>query len=84
MTNQKGNISLVVIIVVIVGLLVGVYLVQQTTNLLPRAKSPGQSPSTQAIQSSSDLTRVGQELDGENLEVIDSQLSQNDSDLNSF
>lgn len=93
MRNQRGNIPLVVIIIVIVvGLIIGVYLVQQRTNLLPKAKSPGQpayqptqvTQPAQTIQNDSDLTRVGQELDGENLDVIDAQLTQNDIDLNSF
>lgn len=93
MTNQRGNIPLVVIIIVIVvGLIIGVYLVQQRTNLLPKAKSPKPSPyqatqvtpPAQTIQNDGDLTRVGQELDNENLDVIDAQLTQNDNDLGSF
>lgn len=93
MTNQRGNIPLVVIIIVIVvGLIIGVYLVQQRTNLLPKAKSPKPSPyqatqvtpTAQPIQNDGDLMRVGQELDRENLEVIETQLTQNDNDLASF
>lgn len=91
--NQKGNVLLIIILIIIViGLVLGVYLVQQRTNLLPKAKSPKPSPyqatqvtpSAQPIQNDGDLTRVEQELDNENLEVIDAQLTQNDNDLGSF
>ena len=90
--NQKGNILLVIIlIIIVVGLVLGVYLVQQRTNLLPKAKSPIQKtyqptppPAKQTIQNDGDLMRVGDELDGENLEVIETQLIQNDNDLASF
>lgn len=91
--NQKGNVlPIIILIIIVIGLILGVYLVQQRTNLLPKAKSPKSSPAQatrvtppyQPIQNDGDLMRVGQELDKENLEVIDSQLTQNDNDLGSF
>lgn len=50
MQEEKGNIALIIIIILLVlGLLVAVFLVGQKTNLFPKAYSP--SPSIQPLES---------------------------------
>lgn len=89
MRNQRGSIQLVIVVIlVLVGLVVGVYLVQQRTNILPKAASPNpqtyQPTSSQTIQTDGDLMKTSDNLDSLNVDGIDSALNQNDSDLNTF
>lgn len=79
MRKQRGNMQLVIIVILLVGLMVGVYLVQQRTNILPNASSPSQT-----IQTDGDLMKIASDLDYENVDSLDQQLSQNDNDLNAF
>lgn len=88
MTNQRGNLQLVIILVVlVVGLILGVYLVQQKTNLLPKAAPATpitQLDQTTSIKNDSDLMQASSDLDNENLNSIDSGLNENNSDATSF
>jgi hypothetical protein len=90
--NQKGNIQLIAAIVIILGVLVGGYLVSQRTNYLPKAgynsnnwgnsySSKTQSPVTgQAIKNDDQLMQASQDLDNQNLDQLDKDLNQNTSD----
>lgn len=88
MRNQRGNMQLAAVVILIVGVLVGIYLVQQRTNLLPKAASPGrytyQPTPSQNIQNDNDLVKTSNELDDKNIDSLDQQLGQNDNDLNTF
>lgn len=89
MRNQRGSIQLVIIgILLLVGLVVGVYLVQQKTNFLPKAAVPNpstsQSASSQTIQNGSNLTKASTDLDNTDLGSIDNVLNQNDIDASNF
>lgn len=84
MINQKGQIQLVIAAIVIVGLLVAVYLVQNRTNLLPKAGEPEnttQLPAPLVIQNDEDLTKVSDELDAIDVDSVNSEAQQLDTNL---
>lgn len=88
MRNQRGNMQLLIILLAVVGIVAGVYLVQQKTNFFPKAAAPSsninRTVSTQAIQNDSDLTAASVDLDSIDLNSIDNSLNQNDSDASNF
>ncbi len=74
--SQKGAIQLVVLAVLILGAVSGIYLVQQRTNLLPKAFSPknlwiAPSSSPSQINNDQDLKRVLMELETTDVDLID-------------
>lgn len=87
--NQKGFMQWLVIVIVLVGLVVGVYLVQQRTNLKPKASeyvpvNTYQSTQDASIQDDSDLMKELDDLESVNVDADDDVLTQNDADLDSF
>jgi hypothetical protein len=87
--NQKGFMQWLVMIVVLVGLAVGVYLVQQQTNLRPKAVNnvpikTYQSTQGTSIKDDADLMKNLDELESMNIEVDPQILSQNEADLDNF
>lgn len=87
MKNQRGNMQLVIILV-LVGIVIAVLLVQQKSNILPKAATPestiNQTDSSQVIQNDSDLTKTSDSLDNTDINIIDSSLNQNDTDSSNF
>lgn len=69
-----------------VAIVVGMYVVNQNTSLFPNARNKRATSyePTQAVKSDTDLMDVQDELDNANLDVIDSGLNQNASDMKSF
>ena len=88
MEKQKGNINLIIILIIAVAIIMGVYLVQQRTNYLPKASiNPSTSnPATtsSAIQNDNCLMVTSNQLDQTDLDALDKDLSQNDQDLANF
>lgn len=83
MKNQKGFGAIyIVIIILIIGLIVGIYIVQKPTHPKPFAKE--RANYSGAINSDSDLMRASSQLDYTNVDSIDSQLKQNDVDSANF
>ncbi len=99
--DQKGNLAIVLVLVVLVilGLIAGIYLVKGGTNILPSAsedssqeqplrveKMDNTSPaSTEApIKSAGELMEVSKELDSSDVEAIDTELNQNSNDATNF
>lgn len=74
--KEKGVAQVIIILLIMVGIAVGVYLVQQRTNLLPKAAAP--SPAQ------SDLETLMTDLDNTNIDAMDNELMQNDTDAASF
>lgn len=78
--SQKGAIQLVVLAVLILGAVSGIYLVQQRTNLLPKAFSPRNlwtfpSSSPSQINNDQDLKRVLMELESTDVDLIDMDIT---------
>lgn len=74
--KQIGNIQIIVLVILVMGVLSGIYLVQQRTNLLPKAFSPrylwtAPSPTPSTINNDQDLKRVLMELESTNVDLID-------------
>lgn len=85
--NQKGNMQLIVALIIIVAIITGVYLVQQRTNFLPKASSPYntyQNTSNQTINNPSDLDKTLNELESTDVNQIDQGLNENNSNASSF
>lgn len=99
--GQKGIAQILLIIIILVGIAVGVYLVQQNTDFFSDASSkkkevsqfkkniPGQEAkkgkaSQEEIKSGNDLKNVLGDLDNTDLNALDKELSQNDSDASGF
>lgn len=71
---------LIVFIIIIVGIVSGVYLVQQRTNFLPKASSPYKT----AINNVSDLDKTLNELGSTDVNQLDKGISDNNSDASAF
>ncbi len=97
--NQKGNIALIIILVIAIAAIVGgLYLIKQRTSFQPQASAPSETynntantnqpaPRTAAeapINSEEDLDRTLSELDNTNPNQLDQALEQNDSDAAAF
>lgn len=86
--NQKGNMQLIVVVIIIVAVIIGVYLVQQRTNFLPKASSPAtttsQNTGGQTINNANDLDKNLNELESTDINQFDQGLSENSSDASSF
>lgn len=89
--NQQGfNSLLIVVVVVVVLAIVGVYVLTQrgttSTSLFPQLQQgTGQGGGFgKIIQSDSDLTAAGTDLDTTDISSVDTQLSQLDADATSF
>lgn len=74
---------MLILIIVLLGLIVGIYLIKQRTNILPQANAP--LPKYESVQAESkieddnDLVGSMGELDNINIDAIDNELK--DSDL---
>lgn len=87
--DQKGNVQLVIIlIIIVVGLVLSVYLVQRRTNIFPKAAAPtptytntNQTTQQSSIKNDSDLLGAASDLDNTDLNTTDSELNQNNSDF---
>lgn len=96
--EQKGIAQILIIVLILVGIAVGVYLVQQNTDFFSDAASkkkevsqsqktvPGQVAKKGEIEikSGQDLQKVLTDLDNTDINAMDQELSQNDSDAASF
>lgn len=85
--NQKGNMQLIVVVIIIMAVIIGVYLVQQRTNFLPKASSPAttsQNTGGQTINNANDLDKNLNELESTDINQLDQGLSENSSDASSF
>lgn len=80
MRNQKGNLQLIVLIIILLAVGAGVYLVQQRTNILPKAYDNN----VQTINNVSDLNKTFNELEGTNINQLDQMLEKNNSDTATF
>lgn len=84
--NQKGNMQLIVFLIIMVGIIVGVYLVQQRTNFLPKASGPynAYQNTNQTINNTNDLDKNLNELESIDINQLDKGISENNSDAYSF
>jgi hypothetical protein len=90
MTNQKGSLQLVVVVIIVLGVLVGGYLVSQRTNFLPNAKNNNQTfwqtphkvnePKVDAINNDTDLMETADLLESEDIDKMDNDLMQNEKE----
>ena len=83
MKNKKENKNLLYALLIGTAIIIGVLVVKQGTNLLPKAQTPSQYP-YQQIKNNNDLSQASADLDKETFGEIDKGLGQNDSDLTSF
>jgi hypothetical protein len=81
--SQKGNMQLLVLIIIVFAALVGVYLVQQRTNFLPKAGFD-QSTTYQSINSSGDLDKALNDVNSADLNQVDQGINQTGSDASSL
>lgn len=100
--QESGIIQLVVMVILLAGLAVGVYLVKNYTNILPKASEPamvypslqplmppsGGSSENQSqvpvVNSKADLDQTLNNLNTQDLNSMEKDLGQNDSDSQSF
>ena len=77
--NQKGIAQLILLVIIVGALIVGVYLVKQKTNLLPKASSPYGT-----INTEKDLERTQSELNSVDTNQLDQGINENASDASGF
>lgn len=92
--NQKGFVQLVILSVVIIGLVIGIFLVKEVTDIAPDAKMPIQSQPIQAtsnqndqyppIENENDLLDSLSVLEKEDIDSLGQITSENESDAASF
>ena len=78
------NKEFIVITLIAVGIVFGVYIVQQKTDLFPKASQPVPYEQGQTIENDTDLRNASYELDVQNIDQIDDYLRRNDADLQIF
>jgi len=82
-TKEQNN-QLVAIMLIMLAILVGVYVTQQKTNLLPKAASPATMYDSKQIETAADLNRALFDLDYANIDQFDQEVNQNMMDASSF
>jgi hypothetical protein len=93
--KQKGFAQALMLIIAVVGLVAGLYLVGKATNILPQAKETDHpAPVSQAVQNidnrmppinnKQDLENRLQDLENTNVDSLDQQVSDNESDAVGF
>lgn len=90
--EQKGNMGLVIGIIAIVAIVTAAFLMLQKTNILSQKSTTSKKPEitqnkvqeSPAVLANEDLSKDITELDGEDLNVMDQQLNQNDQDIITF
>ncbi|HUQ85518.1 MAG TPA: hypothetical protein VM077_04295 [Candidatus Limnocylindrales bacterium] len=83
--DQKGNVNLIAIAVLVLGITAAVFLVVNRTNLFSNAsKSTQYKYEQKTIQNSNDLMNASDELDNTDLDSVDAELDQNDADSVEF
>lgn len=94
--RQTGIAQVIIIIIVLLGLVAGVYLVQQQTNFFPKAASPkkvenmkknvpgDEAKKGQEIKNKSELGDTLKDLDTTDIDGLGKELSENDIDAASF
>ncbi len=85
-STQENNHQLLILFIIIVAIMVGVYVANQKTAFLPNAAPLGANTydQGQAVQNDSDLMKLQRDLDGTNVNTIDSGLKQNSNDMSFF
>ncbi|OGE14431.1 hypothetical protein A3F00_00015 [Candidatus Daviesbacteria bacterium RIFCSPHIGHO2_12_FULL_37_11] len=96
LSNQKGITQILTILIIVAGLVVGVYLVGQATNLFPKAAGPKPQyiPVNKAIEqitglvppisTKEDLLNRLQDLENTNLDELNRGINENNSDAAAF
>lgn len=83
--KEKGIAQIIIILLIVAGIAAGVYLVQQKTNLLPKAAAPkSENVVVRPSPAQSDLETLMTDLDNTNINEMDNELMQNDIDAASF
>lgn len=83
---KTTNTIAVIVAIVLVVIAVGYFLTKSNSVTTPPAQTMTNQPSeqTQGIQNDSELTSAANELDSTDLNSIDSDLNQNDTDSSTF
>jgi hypothetical protein len=81
MKNQKGNTMLIVLIFVALVLVGGYFFLNRGA---PSNNQPSSQQQSNAIQNDSGLMSASNDLDSTNVDGIDTELNQNDTDASSF
>jgi hypothetical protein len=89
MNKQRGSVAIMVVLLFVVIVVVGVVLVfkkqlNPSLNPIGFRSNTSQGEGMNAINSDQDLTAVEKDLDALNLDQIDSELQQNDTDAATF
>ena len=83
--QEKGIAQIIIILLIVAGIAVGVYLVQQKTNFLPKAAAPKSGNVViRPSPAQPGLEILMTDLDNTNIDEIDKELMQNDIDAASF
>lgn len=88
---QKGNIQLILVIILMAALVLVVFLVQKRTNITPKASDTNtpftyQQPASDVIESDEDLVEALSDLEeaNVNMNVVENEIKRNDTDLVAF
>ncbi len=83
--DQKSNSNLILITLLILGIIAAVFLVINRASLFSQTADPNLYKYEQkVIENSSDLIKASDELDNSNVDSLDTELTQNESDSADF